>query len=252
MSIPGVALRSHDTSKILVFLRKFVSAYPSVRCTRLDLALDDFSKSLSPLTLIDAIERGWNKGFRKSLLVCGIGQGVRLSDGWTLSMGSRESDKYYRYYNKDAESKGLIPSFRLELEAKGELSEKLFQNLLQYVSNDVLGRIISDYITGGLDFRIGSDKNLERLTRCDFWSEWLALIEAFPVAVRNLARVSSIARKISWIESQAANSLYLIARALSPDGFVSWIEDLMLHCNQRNKKNTEFLVDEFVSTCSMV
>lgn len=101
---------------------KFVSilARASSHFSRVDLAVDIFDEGetaryFAREVLADRVDFG-----RRNVTVM-QGQGTR--GGTTTYVGSRTSPKYLRFYDKFAESKGVIPSSRLELELKAEAAQ---------------------------------------------------------------------------------------------------------------------------------
>lgn len=245
ISIPGEALGAYPAGVILDFANRFFSAYATARITRIDLALDDYTCSLSPHDLIAAYGLNQHHGFNRGRIYGDMNLLADLDQGWTLGFGSRTSDKYYRYYNKAAESKGKIMSWRLELEAKGRLARGIFERIRHLGSGAILEKTILDIVTGGIDFRVGSDKNLDRLPRCAFWQEWLDMLVAAPVKVVLQAVTSSIQKKMGWLEKQAGGAFYLIIEALGIPAFIQWIYESALLSSQIGRKDSAWLLTEF-------
>jgi DNA relaxase NicK len=49
--------------------------------------------------MYDAVQAGNYKGFRKGNITAEIGWQCIREDGWTIYLGSRESERFTRYYN---------------------------------------------------------------------------------------------------------------------------------------------------------
>lgn len=245
ISIPGQALAPYPASVVLDFANRFFSTYATARITRIDLSLDDYTRSLSPHDLISAYGLKQHHGFDRGRIYGDMNLLADLSEGWTLGLGSRTSDKYYRYYNKEAESQGQTKSWRLELEAKGRLARGIFERLRHLGSTAILEKSILDIITGGLDFRIGNEKNLDRMPRCPFWQNWLDFLVAAPIKVVLQPVISSIQKKMGWLERQAGGAFFLILEAIGLPDFLKWLYESSLASAQIGKKNTIWLLTEF-------
>lgn len=245
ISLPGQALGAYPASVILDFTNQFFEAYATARVTRIDLALDDYTCSLSPHDVIAAYGRNEHHGFDKGRIYGDMNVLADLSEGWTLGFGSRTSDKYYRYYNKDAESKGAVKSWRLELESKGRLARGIFERIRHLGSGAILDNTILDIITGGIDFRVGTEKNIDRMPRCPFWQEWLDKLAAAPFRCVLEPVVSSIQKKMGWLEKQAGGAFFLIIEAIGIPKFIQWVYECSLLSSQVGRKDTAWLLTEF-------
>ena len=85
-----------DLRQLLLFLITL-----ETRFTRIDLAIDDYTKSLKPHYFKTAYQRGQHQGFRKMSFI----ENFESSDpteeqGFTVYMGRRNGNKLTRFYNK--------------------------------------------------------------------------------------------------------------------------------------------------------
>lgn len=119
-------------------------------CTRLDLALtvwlDDYQANLAVefqrLAVAHHEKMGWGNSRAWPLL-------IHSRDGDTCYLGSRSSDRYFRFYDKHKRSKDewYKNAWRFELETKGDLSKILWQDIQQeadarYIANrEVIGTL---------------------------------------------------------------------------------------------------------------
>jgi DNA relaxase NicK len=133
--IPGSALLSLRERGIGadVLLQKVVAARAKV--TRLDLAKDAQDEAFQLIQLSQELETGhWTGAAQKAST-------VKSSDGgMTCYIGSRQSERFIRVYNKGVESGQGGDWIRLELETKGETANLIAHGLADGASNlnDVL------------------------------------------------------------------------------------------------------------------
>ena len=153
-------------------------------CSRCDIAIDDHNKSVAPWDVLQAYSDG-NYGRFRSM---GLASSMKLgqSEGWTIYMGSRQSESMLRYYDKDAESDGKVESYRWEVELKGQKAAEFAANLCAIPSSELpelLPKYLGAIVFGQIEFihRESGDKNLGRCERLCWWQ---ALIDAAGGALR--------------------------------------------------------------------
>ena len=123
----GSAIRALCTRKELsqeTLLREVIRSGASV--TRLDLATDLREVSIQLSSIWSALESGHNRGSSRK-----FGQIVSNDGGHTIYVGSRQSEKFIRVYDKAAQE-GLPQElwFRFEIETKGMVARALAKLLL--------------------------------------------------------------------------------------------------------------------------
>lgn len=132
------------------------------KCTRIDLALDDFLKRVS------------SQEFREHRngpdVVTNTRKGKYRGDdetgGFTFYAGSRNSRMMMRVYDKDIESGGKIDAVRYELEAKDEAAVQLQRELV----DGHWGDIWASHAVKLIDFRDRSvSSNVSRCPRVPWW-----------------------------------------------------------------------------------
>lgn len=183
-------------------------------CTRFDVALDDFTKSVEPQQILDAESAGNLFGVRNGIRVYGTQKGGAIR-GFTLNLGSRSSDKMSRYYDKDFESKGAIPAYRWETEFKGKYSAEYASILFSIdVSDSVsIAKFLSNIAVGTVDFKDSSVSDRRSIApRLSWWQEFIdrcggILRMSFP------APKPTIERKMKWLERQKS-SIALVVDAI--------------------------------------
>lgn len=125
---PGSALRAlQETAGIhmAALLRDATNAGMSI--TRLDLAKDLTERQVNYQAIYQSLERGSNEGTARSW-----GKIESSGGGFTIYIGSRQSEKFCRIYDKAAESQlpGELWS-RFEIETKGMVARAVAQSLVQ-------------------------------------------------------------------------------------------------------------------------
>jgi DNA relaxase NicK len=115
--VPGSALSQMRESGTggLALLQKVVNAKGKI--TRLDLAKDAQDEKFELMQFAQTVEAGMFSGTAQKA------SSVRSSDGGlTVYIGSRQSERFIRVYDKGVESGQLGDWVRLEMETKGEVS----------------------------------------------------------------------------------------------------------------------------------
>lgn len=197
------------------------------RLTRIDSALDDYSKSLPFEIIANAIDNGVHHGFKSAPYA-----GDRLKDGYTQYLGSRNSDKLVRYYNKSVESGGEVDSYRFEVEWKDGYAQNLWKGIimvLKHSSNSEhdLKKLLVDTALSSVDFyslKNPDNKNSEKIYE-QWWLDFKVLFEASQLKIRINRIKTSIDRTCEWMEHQVETSLAMIENFYEKTGqdFAEWI-----------------------------
>lgn len=185
ISISQTAIEQCGAEKILPFAAWLLEICEA-RATRVDCSITDYSHTMSTDLIWAACDAGNYVGTSKKFqpyIEYEMGSTVRLNDGITI--GSRESEVFYRAYNKMVESKGETDAFRLEGEYKGAVAQSslgfIIQQSCTFVdtgSNQFVARVsLPDYqsacasvVLGRIDFRLrGARKHIEDCPRLDWW-----------------------------------------------------------------------------------
>jgi DNA relaxase NicK len=181
---------------------------PVLRVSRIDIAIDDFDKAVSPNQIIEALKREEYSGFKKADIVINH---CSTWGGWCLYLGRRESDKILRVYDKYAESKGAINSYRWELEAHDSYAQVIFGAWCECTHDeDEIQHLLVNYAIGQLRFLKRVDKNLARCPNLDWWDNFIAHLNSSPVRVVVTRIVATVQKKIDWVRRSVAKSLAVI------------------------------------------
>jgi Replication initiation factor len=217
--------------------------------TRFDVALDDFEKRLEPETLLAAIAEGDHYHFRNAKFISQVGS----KQGFTLYMGSRQSVKMVRYYDKDAESKGEINSYRLEVEAKDEYAASLWSIMLMphEWDEDHYRELLLECVIGAIDFRDRTaDSNQSRCPRLCWWQCFIDdCSSSGGLRLPRPAQKSSVSKTVTWVRRQVETSLAMLRDIMGSAGFRDFVTDCVESGRRRYSRQHEAVLHLFRNGC---
>jgi hypothetical protein len=198
----------------------------NVKMTRIDVACDDCSKSLSPDVLLEAIEKRLNHGFRRWRV-------VKSDDGgFTIYFGSTGSDRMIRYYDKSIESGGEIDAYRFEVVLKDGYASSLWGMILKvfsFTSNheNCLRELLSSVALNSIDFYSLEKEGDRRSSKIyeQWWLDFKALFDTSQLKVKMDRTKTTIDKTCEWIELQVETSLAMIENFYEKTGndFAEWL-----------------------------
>ncbi len=239
VSLPGAVLAQLPVPVARKYF-KYASDLWGLRATRIDAALDDYDKSITPEILEGALNDNNYSGFEDWKPDIPRKRGVsKDAMGWTYYLGSRKSDKIVRFYNKEVESGGEINAYRWEAQFRAKKAEQIFKEYIEIEDDDTLGLYISALVTGAVDFvdRSSGDR-LSRQKRLGFWQEFIDKIGGSIKVSVSLPK-PSLERTLNWMSRQVQTSLSLLSKVFGEDGFQRWI-GYQLQDGERRLKNHHF------------
>lgn len=135
--------------------------------------------------------------------------------GDTFNLGSRDSQRYLRCYNK----RGFT---RLEIEFSGERAELLLDALVAAEVADWPELYIA-WLRDFVDFVDSSmDSNLNRCQPLNWWEEFIGAIPKAGVRLSQV--VDTLQKSKEWIEKQVTTTLSMLLEASSDvNGFWEWL-----------------------------
>jgi hypothetical protein len=224
--LPSKFLGACDSSFMLKrFFLDFLLKW-NVKMSRIDVACDDYSKSLHPSVLKTAVESRLNHGFRKWKQIDGD------DGGYTFYAGNRSSDKFSRFYDKSVESDGLIDAYRFETIFKDGYAQSLWKEVVTWLSigsnpEDCLRELLCSASLNSIDFYSLSNpdnKNSEKLYE-QWWLDFKALFNTSQLKVRMDRIKTTIDKTCEWIELQVETSLAMIENFYNrtSQDFAEWI-----------------------------
>ena len=201
LCLPATMLRGCDVGLLRRFLKFLFDM--DFNCTRIDLAIDDYTKSIEKDVFIQACDNDLHHGFHT------YGEQWQKTrakpKGWTFYMGSFGSDKLYRFYNKSVESNGEIDSYRLEGQFRDTNAKMIFNHIVQQPKSDRnFLQEIANITYSLIDFYSGNRDKKERL---DWWENFRNLIKASDVEIGSGRSKTSIEKSMQWLEKSVIRTL---------------------------------------------
>ena len=227
VSMSARYLDNVNLSELAAYLQIVRVPY-GLRCSRIDVALDDHEK-LTPLSLVEKAARDRDYFNVRSTSVVNSDNVHTNVKGKTVYFGSRESEVFMRVYDKTAESKGERIGNRWEAEFKGKKANACFAEWLAAMGDDErhANKLLVDFVLGTVDFRDRSkgDKNRKRNPVLSWFKEMCERLEASPVRLRIPRPKISLQRTVDYLKKSAAPSIASLKQALG-SGFRGFIDDL--------------------------
>lgn len=222
-SIPGRVTSRVEPLTLVKGVSSILAPY-QFKISRIDCALDDFSKTLNAAYIDDMQAQ---KRFVGNPTITPIGYADQ--PGWTRYIGSRRSLIYVRLYDKSHESGGLIDANRLEAEFKGRVANEHWQNL-QALAFDckTIAAYIVESVTGS--FRIVDDSNSQKYL-CGVEPTFKKFLDHCSseggFRVPQPRRKSSLEQSMHWLERSVKSTLATVKQALGKNRFKDYLEQLL-------------------------
>ncbi|MEG3881603.1 replication initiation factor domain-containing protein [Microcoleus sp. herbarium7] len=245
VSIPGAVLSRMEGRDVWRMLSGMTNVW-GFAATRIDIALDDYSKTASCDQVRSAAESGFGIGFKTGNTVKNFG-----NEGFTVYMGSPQSDKRMVYYNKEVESEGELNCYRWELRLKDDLAKSAvrgYTSIQPEAFEALSAKYLAGCVVGAIDFCDRSaapkEKNLSRLPRLSWWQ---ILVDQVGVEIKHSrARVvKSLDKTLTWVHRQVAKSLYVARQVLTPKRFYSWLADELTYAGENLSAWHEHLIAQY-------
>lgn len=191
-----------------------------LRCSRIDVALDDHEKRI-PLALVEKARCDRNYFNVRSTSVV-ISDDVEADrQGQTVYFGSRLSEAFLRVYDKTAESNGERVGNRWESEFKGKKANGCLYAWLSATKfdNRTANDLLVNMVLGTIDFRDKEkgDKNRKRCPVLPWFAEMCELLKAVPVRLRVAKPKQSLQRTVDYLKRSVAPSLASMQKALGSE-----------------------------------
>ena len=234
-----------------------------LKCSRFDIAIDDYYYKEMIHDCMDAIEKEQFVGFQTAKYI--TGDLVKKDDDGTLYLGSRRSDRFVRIY--DAQAKHGIEAIRYELEAKGKVAREIVQNFLGEAMcyrnphdevweksteevEQLLGQFLGGVAVGHIDFvdKTNQRKNgqVSDLPRLPFWQDFIDRIgERLKISV--YVPKATLAQTKGWMERQVSKPLAKIQKALGWRRFEDWLTGIINSGRKRFSQWDELQINEYAN-----
>lgn len=224
ISLPATALATIDCRNIWRMLSGLVGCW-GFKATRFDIAIDDFDKTISYEQIQAALANRNFSGFRKSTARKNYDL-KQENVGFTCTFGSRQSNRYYRFYDKEQESGGKIKSNRLEVELKEELAVLAINQWLALSGENFeewSPKLLAGLVVGGISFvQRGGDKNVSRMAMLPWWEQF---VEKVGCSIRHTVVVAetNLERKKEWFTRQVAPTVALFRKVMGIKDFKQFL-----------------------------
>lgn len=198
------------------------------KSTRLDIKKDLIGSPVNVKTFQDALENGCYVG-RAKQHTCTIGSAMNGQvQGHTVYIGSRQSEVFFRIYDKGLQQKTADFGFwtRIEGEFKGETADA-FLSILSDCPLDRFEKQANDLLFSAIDFRDRSKINghhIERAPRLGWFAE-ISANDSLKVIPKR--RVSSIVKTMQFISDKMSGIIAAVYEALDYKDKDAWIEAIL-------------------------
>lgn len=250
ISIPGKVLSAMSVRKIHDLLTVLVGL--GFHCSKLDIAVDDYGKSIKPINIIKALEVKNFSKFQKHRII------VDSDKGFTIYFGRPESTRYTKFYNKEVESKGRVKSYRLETRFNNKVAHDVLLKWLSIKQENAdwekrSATYLIKSVIGSIDFidreSKPEEKNLNRLDRLDWWQEFidkLGINEGICHSVPTPK--TSLEKATSWITRSVMRRLVCVLAAFRNDGkdwLLQRLEEAKLSLKEKHQVDIEQYTREY-------
>jgi len=173
VSLPGQACGVVGQDRLKNYLRQVTAA--GGKATRLDLAMDDYERVVSPGDVLKALQGPDRVTHARDYLTQ---QGGRVGSseltGATVYLGAPSSRQRLRVYDKCLESGGKMDCVRWELQSRKEAAE----TMVQVLADQDWGQVMASRLVGFVDFReAAAHSETEKRPRMSWFQELVGLVE---------------------------------------------------------------------------
>jgi len=179
---------------------------------RLDVAADSYTIPMS--TILTADDNGYLVTRSRTVQETKN----RRGPGSTLYIGSKNSNRLVRFYDKAAQQ-GLSNEM-IWTRAEVQLRNEMAHQAVMLIMSD--GEDMESIISSAVDFRYDDDSNTSRRTRVEWWQEWLGCYKRLRFVVSKL--VCTLEKSQAWVTNSVATTLAFIVKALGAEAAVMFFE----------------------------
>ena len=243
--LAALPLVSADSASLAGLCLTLYNAF-AFRATRLDIALDDYSKIVSVPEVAALVraprvnDEGQDDPGGKMRHVVGVretrvieSQSLR-KPGMSVYFGSTQSLLMVRFYEKFLESQGEKDCNRWEAQFRKEKAAGLFKMLVQVMAEipEELSRFMAGHVLGAIDLVEFHEKNLERCVRLWFWQVYRDAVQ-LALKVPLPKRTNSLQQKLAWIERSVSKTLAIFADVFGVHGAKQRVDRFVQESRQR-------------------
>lgn len=249
LSISGQDCERNTNDRMWGFLTWANNNLFGLKCSRLDIAVDDYEKELQSGSIEQALIDGNYTGVRSGKVLTNYGGKFQ---GFTVSLGSRDSEKYIRFYDKFAQSHGKLDCYRWEVEYKGSMAEHVFRIILKCPSTcGKYSELLINIATSCVDFVEKNDKNVERNQRLDWWNAWLSRVNTEKLVIRVVRVKTAISAKKNWVQRSVSKALLMIQRSIGVERLEHFLLTIMAEAASRITSMDELIMMDYAKNWEM-
>jgi hypothetical protein len=226
LSFPASVIGGMDIRDVYKMMSALIGRW-EFKSTRVDIALDDYSKRITFEMLDEAVGKKNYSGFRKPPVVHFSYGKDRKKIGWTFNFGNRSCDRVVRIYDKDTESGGRIKAVRIEAEFHDDLAQQVMADWIAIKpecfdedSPRYLGRVV----VGSIHFmKRTHEKNISRMPVLRWWQ---SIINKIGFGIRHTVKAvkTTYEQKKSWVNRQVSTTLAMFAHIMGMEDFYAWMQ----------------------------
>ncbi|MDG2991721.1 replication initiation factor domain-containing protein, partial [Candidatus Synechococcus calcipolaris G9] len=200
--IKGSYLSYMEPEAVQCLLRILILDY-GVKTTRLDFALDDYSKAVTPYQVLQA---GFARQFARFKRPPRF-SGDAADGSLTVTFGSRFSDKLLRVYDKAKESKGEIDAIRWEIEFKDEVAHAHACQFIDCPWAELPYEFVAQAVVGSIEFcEVGEGRrSFSSYCLLPWWEAFKAAIGSIRLPVPR--KPQTLERRRQWMRSAWSKTL---------------------------------------------
>lgn len=250
LSIPGGAFDAIEFDSVKVIFQT-LGCLKNWKCTRIDCALDDLMKKITPELIYQEALRSNFSGFRNksvfdereqrwrspSYSLCSSpytnADGIQ-THGLNIDFGSRQSNKSWHCYDKTAQSDGEKDCTRMEIRCRDENSHAIFDELsLRLNDKKAFHLQIGQVVAGGICFvdRTDEDKHLSRLEILGFWQELLDEVGAVKYSVPKKEVI--LENSVEWAAKQWETTLAILYEVCGLENIMNFCTEMIANGQSR-------------------
>jgi len=226
LSFPATVLASMDIRDVHKMMSALVGRW-EFKTTRVDLALDDYSKRITFEMLDEAVTNKNYSGFRKPPVVHFSYGKDRKKTGWTFNFGNRNCDRVLRIYDKATESDGQIDAIRMEAEFHDELAQQVMADWLaiplERIEEDS-PKYLARVVVGSIIFmERNHEKNISRMPVLAWWQ---SILDEVGAGIRHTVKAvkTTYEQKKNWVNRQVSTTLTMFAHIMGMEDFYAWLQ----------------------------
>lgn len=231
VSLSGKIMAQIDIKNFWKFCRDVLKP-TNFKVTRLDIAIDDYLKRIDEGDVKAAAERGYF-AIVKTISPYRTHKSNGVVEGFTWYFGSMKSDNFARFYDKDVESKGETPTYRLEGQFADEKAHLVWQQWL-LIDEESFDEVSPQYLAGSVlglvefvDRNSGNGKKRREIRKQDRLSWWQQFIDACGAHIRHACPRpdTTLGRTMQWCEKQVLGTMAAIQKAIGILEFRRWLDE---------------------------